>query len=293
MVLLPGRVPARRILAVAAFVLPCLGSGGEGADQRVVFSLTTIPRRIQKLQSVLDAIVEGQTRAPDAVYLAVPPSVGALPQWLLKYNQTSRRPGVLKVLRMESDYGPASKLLAAVAEGGEREPGTVLIYGDDDVIIGNLVVEQHVRAQKKALAPTAFGSRKITIGKGAAAESLLEATGTISVPASAVPREVFRIRDMPAACRLSDDFWISHHLAAAGVELAILPRCKYDYNLGVWPKSCGAPFRSVPSIEHIDALSETVLGPDGDVVRRSGGDWREQLERYSVCQRLLAGRDEL
>lgn len=291
-----------RILGVAILLVPLLlpllaWAGWTGSDkgldvQRVVFSLTTIGKRIKKVKPVIDQIVEGQTRVPDAVYLAVPPGV-KVPKWLKKYNETTSRPGVLKVLHMEEDYGPASKLLAALAEGGERSPGTLIVYGDDDVLYGDTIVEQHVKAQRKTRAPSAFGSRQIGLGQGKKRENLLEATGTISVPASAVPHEVFRVKDMPPACRLSDDYWISHNLVKAGVKLENLPKCQYDFGRNSWPRSCGTPFHTVKDIQHIEALSETVLDRDGNEAHRSGGDWRAQLKRYEACQKLLRARTDL
>jgi len=264
------------------------------APARVVFSLTTIPQRIKKIEPVLRAIVEVQTRAPDAVYLSIPPSVKQLPPWLVNFNSTSHRPGLLHVLRMEADYGPASKLLAALAEGGEREAGTMIIYGDDDVIYGSKIIEQHVEAQRLASVPTAFGTRKIAVGGGREKEEVLEATGTISVFATAVPEAVFRVQQMRDACRFSDDYWVSHHLVAAGVQLQLLPKCVYDYSLGTWPDSCGIPFQSVPRIQHVQALSEIVLDIDGKAVRtQGGGDWRDQLKRYTECRKILLARQEL
>lgn len=283
--------PTRLLVLITLVRLPT--AENDASNLRVVFALTTINKRISQVKPVLDAIVEGQTYPPDVVYLAVPPSVKMLPTWLLHYNETSKRPGTLRILHMEADYGPASKLLAALAEGGERSPQTIIIYGDDDVICGNLVVEQHVQAQRSASVPTAFGSRKIGIGEGKRKEAVLEATGTISVRASSVPEVVFDVRDMQPACRLSDDYWISHHLVSAGVALELLPRCQYDFYQNAWPATCGVPFHTVPSIEHLDALSATVLAADGTVAGRSGGDWREQLGRYTKCQQILERRDEL
>eukprot|EP00929_Paragymnodinium_shiwhaense_P016540 TRINITY_DN124957_c0_g1_i1.p1 TRINITY_DN124957_c0_g1~~TRINITY_DN124957_c0_g1_i1.p1 ORF type:complete len:296 (-),score=61.37 TRINITY_DN124957_c0_g1_i1:120-1007(-) len=258
----------------------------EESHKRVVFSLTTMPNRIAHIKPILDALVEQQTHPPDAVLLAVPPQVKKLPKWLERYNETSARPGVLKVLHMARDYGPASKLLAAVAEGQERSPDTLIVYGDDDIMYSPSIIEQHVKAQGAASKPTAFGSRKIGIGDGAKRESLLEATGTISLPASVVPDAVFRVPDMPKACYLSDDYWISHHLADAGVQLELLDQCQYDFNSGVWPDSCGTPFHPVDHIEKIGALSSTVISSSGKV-KRSGGDWRSQLQRYEDCQGII------
>eukprot|EP00928_Gymnodinium_smaydae_P045101 TRINITY_DN30106_c0_g2_i1.p1 TRINITY_DN30106_c0_g2~~TRINITY_DN30106_c0_g2_i1.p1 ORF type:complete len:311 (-),score=74.55 TRINITY_DN30106_c0_g2_i1:439-1371(-) len=252
---------------------------------RVVFALTTIKKRVEMVQPVLDQLVEGQTFPPDAVYLALPPDVGELPEWLENYDASTKRPGVLKVLRMEADYGPASKLLAALREGGlaKTHQDAIVIYGDDDVLYGNRIVEQHFVAQRGAVRPTAFGTRKIGVGSGEDRQELLEATGTISLRASAVPEATYRVLDSPPTCFLSDDYWIARHLTQAGVQLELLPDCVYDFNSGRWPESCGTPFETVPHIENIDALSQTRLHDNGEVLHRSGGDWREQLQRYERC----------
>mmetsp|Transcript_10017 Transcript_10017/g.23588 ORF Transcript_10017/g.23588 Transcript_10017/m.23588 type:complete len:145 (+) Transcript_10017:2-436(+) len=141
-----------------------------------------------------------------------------------------------------------------------------------------------------ARGPSAFGSRAISIGEGVSKEELLEATGSVSVRASALPDAAFAIGSMPDACRLSDDYWLSHHLTAAGVSLKLLPECTYDFNSGTWPTSCGVPFRALPEIEHIGALSNVQLDPRSGAATRGGGDWRNQLQRYEVCQGILAAK---
>ena len=146
---------------------------------RVVFSLTTIPKRVGLLKPQLDNLVENQTRPADAVYLAVGPEITALPAWLDLYDTTSRRPGVLRVLRMAADYGPASKLLACLVEGGERgRPGTLVVYGDDDIMYPATLLAHHLSAHRAALAAgggsvrVAFGSRRISIGEVCRCDSI-------------------------------------------------------------------------------------------------------------------------
>ena len=265
------------------------GSVEMPAPTRLVFSLTTTGRRISMIKPVIDAIVEGQDRTPDAVYLAVPPDVTSLPEWLVKYNATSRRPGILHVLHMAADYGPASKLLATLREGGERSAETVVVFGDDDILYGQKITELHHAAQTNARKPAAFGSRRIGIGSGSRREELLEATGSISLRASALPESAFDVHRQPDTCRLSDDYWLSHHLAGAGVALELLPRCVYNFNTGQWPQSCGS-MREAPGIGHIGALSKRGLAADGSVLGE-GGDWRDQLRRYELCQSVLFGGD--
>ena len=252
---------------------------------RLVFSLTSTKVRLAHIKPVIDRLVEGQTRPADAVFLAVPPDAGTLPAWLTSYDANSRRPGVLRVLRMEADYGPASKLLAVLREGGERLASTVVVFGDDDVMYGERILQLHHDAQASATVPTAYGSRRIGIGSGERREELLEATGSISLRASFLPDAAFGVRSTHDACRLSDDYWISHHLSSVGVRLGLLAECTYDFNSNLWPTSCGA-MAAVAHIERIEALSARALAADGRVLG-GGGDWRDQLKRYEVCQELL------
>eukprot|EP00441_Pelagodinium_beii_P025719 CAMPEP_0197676884 /NCGR_PEP_ID=MMETSP1338-20131121/87542_1 /TAXON_ID=43686 ORGANISM="Pelagodinium beii, Strain RCC1491" /NCGR_SAMPLE_ID=MMETSP1338 /ASSEMBLY_ACC=CAM_ASM_000754 /LENGTH=240 /DNA_ID=CAMNT_0043257629 /DNA_START=201 /DNA_END=920 /DNA_ORIENTATION=+ len=238
-----------------------------------------MPKRIPKVKPVLDAIVEGQSRPPDKVFLAVPPET-VLPKWLESYNSTSRRPGVLQVLRMASDYGPASKLLAAAAE--LKDDNAIIIYGDDDIIYGKDVVAEHVKAQELSAVPTAFGTRRINVG----GVEFLEATGSISMPLKSVPKEAFKVNNFPATCRLSDDYFIGYYLAKARVPLGLLEKCQYDFGAGTWPSACG--IHSVPSIEHIDALSQLAKFDSPEQEHRSqGGDWRTQLHRYEQCGEFI------
>lgn len=257
-------------------------------DPRVVFSLTTIELRLPLLKEVVDRIVENQTRHPDAVYLAVPPSVKDLPEWLAKYNETSCRPGVLHVLFMKIDYGPSSKLLAALSEGNERGQQTIIVYGDDDILYGNRIVELHLEAQKRAMKPTAFGSRRLH-PRELDPLVMLEATGTVSVVASVVPNDMFTVASQPDACKYSDDFWISHHLDKSGVAIRALPGCTYDWPTKGgkgWPKSCG-DFVHVSRIGQIQPLSKLRIGWNGKAMNRSElqrGNWKMQFQRYKMCK---------
>ena len=289
---------------------------------RVVWTFTTTAARISYIKPVLDAVIEQQSRPVDRAYLATPPNV-TYPQWLRKYDSTSRRPGVLHCLQMDKDYGPASKLLAVLREGGERDPATVVIWGDDDVYYGSELVALHLAAQAGATRMTAFAPRLVTLDRGTPAEQqeqqaqqssllqsgllrltedgtiapaaddtvcmcdtpgkgtaghntfkcmhgnkhnetrscgsseechgrlparygdwgklcrvptgpnapvlLVEGTGTVSVRASVallLPDTVFAVGDEPDACRLSDDFWISHFFHRANISLEGLPRCR-------------------------------------------------------------------
>lgn len=253
---------------------------------RVVFSLTTTKSRVDKVKPTLDSIMK-QTRPADAVYLSVGPDVSQVPQWLQDMSRSNS--STLKLLHMKEDYGPASKLLAALHEGSEHDSSTVVIYGDDDMLYGPRIIELHMDAQSEIHKPTAYGTRRIAIGEEGSAkwEQMLEATGSVSIRASYLRDNlVFRVSRLPDACRLSDDYWISHFLVKAKVTLELLPTCQYDFGLSIWPESCSQPFETIPEVQHIGALSETQLDANGHG-KRAGGDWQDQLGRYSKCQSMM------
>lgn len=277
---------AVRQAAAAAAVLFSMADrvkyqGGDAS--RVVFSITTHGHRLPLIKAAVDSVLHGQTRPPDAVYLSVGPDIKDFPDWLMQYNAS----GKLRLLQMARDYGPASKLLAALKEGGERSDDTIIVYGDDDMVYSDRVVEMHVKAQLAAAGPTAFGTRRIAIGQGSLKQPILEAVGTISLPASVTPDAAFAVASMPDVCYLSDDFWLAHHLTRQGVQLELLPGCQYDWGASAWPRSgCGA-FEELENVRHVGALSEAVVDSAGSKVKGGRGDWRDQLKRYEACQRLL------
>eukprot|EP00939_MAST-03C_sp_MAST-3C-sp1_P003847 g3847.t1 len=233
--------------------------------ERIVFSLTTTRERIGLIEEVLERIVDLQNpiRA-HRVYLSVAKDV-PIPMWLSEYEVSHE--STFKVLKMEKDYGPAAKILAAVREGQETLENTVIVFGDDDILLPPNLISMHWNAHaEKAKGdllrlktpsfspPAAFGTRRITVDSEFGVdppEDILEATGTISVRASYLLQDerVFEVANAPDACRLSDDYWVSTFLKRAGVRLELLPTCVYDFSSGRWPpRTCGEPFEAVPHI---------------------------------------------
>eukprot|EP00441_Pelagodinium_beii_P042591 CAMPEP_0197626834 /NCGR_PEP_ID=MMETSP1338-20131121/5626_1 /TAXON_ID=43686 ORGANISM="Pelagodinium beii, Strain RCC1491" /NCGR_SAMPLE_ID=MMETSP1338 /ASSEMBLY_ACC=CAM_ASM_000754 /LENGTH=286 /DNA_ID=CAMNT_0043197403 /DNA_START=103 /DNA_END=963 /DNA_ORIENTATION=+ len=251
----------------------------EAEEPYVIFSLTTIGPRIEHIKETLDALVEKQTRPPDKVFLLVPPEV-KLPEWLLHYDDKSSRPGVLQTLTMPYDYGPSSKLLGALDNiPSHRWNDTLVIYGDDDMHYGANMVDTHIKAQQGHV-KTAFGTRKIN----AAGISFLEATGTISVYASVVPREVFKVKDASIECRLSDDFFLGYHLSQAGVKAELIGKCKYSFSASKWPSDCDTyPLQ----IWKLNALSHVSADKAGMEKRSQERNFKSQLLRYKTCGKQL------
>lgn len=264
---------------------------------RIVFSLTTTSRRIEHIRPVLVRVVERQTRPPDLVLLSLPPETD-VPDWLRAYKHD--HVDTFQTLTMKRDYGPASKLLAAIREGGERSPSTIVVFGDDDVLLSNETIEMHWNAHLsyQGATPTAFATRIISIGEDLGvvpSETLVEATGTVSVrPTYLLSGDpaVFDVADSPDACRLSDDYWISRFLTKNGVRFNHLPTCAYDFGRGVWPaEGCGENFRVAGLVSNIGALSQIRVFSDGRTMP-GRGSWRDQLKRYAICHNVFFGGRE-
>ena len=385
---LPHGLAPRPVVSTAPAAAPIQSPDPLPKPLRVVWTFTTTAARINYIKPVLDAIIELQSRPIDRAYLATPPNV-TYPEWLRKYDSTSRRPGVLHCLRMAKDYGPASKLLAALREGGERDPSTVVIWGDDDVYYGSELVTLHLAAQAGATRMTAFAPRLITLdsgtppkqqeqqdqqaqqgallqsgllhltengiapaddetvcmcdspGQGAAGHNtfkcmhgtklnesrscgsseechsrlparygdwgklcrvptgpnapvlLVEGTGTVSVRASVallLPETVFAVGDEPDACRLSDDFWISHFFHRANISLEGLPNCRFDYEWESYDEECGFPFYELEDVGGINALSSRGrIESADDSAELDSGDFTDQFARYRVCRERVWG----
>jgi len=259
-----------------------------------VFSLTTIPARIGHIRPTLEALLDSQRRQLDTVYLSIGPGVAALPPWL--QQRVAGRDvdsGIrLQVLRHEHDPGPGLKLLGAARAEREANRGdTLIIYGDDDVIYGQDLVQMHIDEHRKQCQaaghqPRAFGARFIRAGSPDI--PVLEATGAISVFARDVPAGAHRIGEAPDACRFSDDFFLAYAFLQAGVKLEPLRACEMDWNSGEMSYRC---VRSkLQHVETLEPLSRMRVDANGKKVHGASGfsgDWRTQLDRYKLCQELL------
>lgn len=93
---------------------------------KLIVSLTTIPSRVPYLSGTVNSLLAQNTR-PDAIEINVPrtyrrPEFGTL--------DPARLPDGLDVHVIESDYGPATKILPTVER--YRDQDALLVYCDDD-----------------------------------------------------------------------------------------------------------------------------------------------------------------
>ena len=121
-------------------------------EPRVVLSLSTLPGRIGALESMLGRLRE-QTRPADAIYVTLPCAsirAGGVPYLVPQALADAHARGELTLLRADADWGPATKLIAALAReqalmaaGGDAR--SVIVTVDDDILYPRTLVE--VRAK--------------------------------------------------------------------------------------------------------------------------------------------------
>jgi hypothetical protein len=100
---------------------------------RVMVALSTLPDRIANLQPTLDCLVN-QTRVPDEIVLAVP-------QFSIRQGKEYRLPDYLaryplvRVLRSEQDWGPATKFIPVIQEEltAGRDDSLIMVVDDDRI----------------------------------------------------------------------------------------------------------------------------------------------------------------
>ncbi|MDR3541962.1 MAG: hypothetical protein P4L69_13485 [Desulfosporosinus sp.] len=118
--------------------------------RRIVVSLSTIPSRCDKLDETLVSLAS-QTLKPDAIFISV--SKNSIrenkPYPVKALAKTVKRvlPGVGRVIVLDEDYGPLTKLMGPLLN--EDDPTTLIITVDDDQKYGEKLVETLVKASEQ------------------------------------------------------------------------------------------------------------------------------------------------
>lgn len=107
---------------------------------RVVVSLTTTPKRLQKITAVVNSLLD-QTVKVDEIALNIPYKFHDNKQ---TYVISKELQDIIHVYRCGVDYGPMTCLIPTLLR--EKEAGTKIIYLDDDIIYGKDFVETLVDA---------------------------------------------------------------------------------------------------------------------------------------------------
>jgi hypothetical protein len=118
---------------------------------RIVIGFTTIPSRCDKLEETLVSLAS-QTMKPDAIYISVSKESRKekKPYPIKELSKLVKRilpVGVGRVIVLEEDYGPLTKLMGPLMQ--ESDPNTFIITVDDDQKYGERLVETLVRGAQQ------------------------------------------------------------------------------------------------------------------------------------------------
>lgn len=211
-----------------------------------ILSLTTIPPRLRHIGPVLASLID-QDLAADEVILWVPRSYRRFPDW---EGSVPPLPRGVRVERPDTDFGPATKVLPAIA--AFRGTGAQILFCDDDRILppGWHAAFARVRAERpddvlavmgeeivdipQALRPAGRDRRrrlwrKVALSAWLSAQAQLPAglpvtrvsgyadifqgMGGVMLGADWLPDDVF---DIPSLVWGHDDLWLSAMCEAAG-----------------------------------------------------------------------------
>ncbi|KAJ1454878.1 hypothetical protein M885DRAFT_441836 [Pelagophyceae sp. CCMP2097] len=209
---------------------------------RTVVSMTTFFGRMQSTAQVIDSILEQSCR-PDAIYVFVSlvPRIDrdfrrnhsrALPRNLTAVAEPLRRSPIVDVRFITSpadDYGPATKLLAALHL--ERDGETHLVTVDDDTLYHTDMILALSLAARNAPTPVAVGFACEEYGftprdgnvvvharirrrcSGEAVEGTchgwLDGVSGVLFQRSYIPDSIFNYSAHPKECVLHDDVWFA------------------------------------------------------------------------------------
>ena len=207
---------------------------------KFVVSFTTSPTRIGKCGPMIHSILD-QTRKPDLFLLNIPEEFARTGE---TYNVPKYIRKSLTVNRVDTDYGPATKILPAVAYLKDEtnthkfDPAnTRIIYLDDDIAYPLKMIESY----EKMIAPgdnnvwTATGFDFVNLnlnGKRAHKDTatIAEGYGSVCVPLNTFGDDFMEYMTRYTAidnqiCRLSDDVILSnyYHKQKVGITVVNVP----------------------------------------------------------------------
>lgn len=128
------------------------------SKRKIVFSLTTLPRRIKTIIPTLESL-NNQTVKADHIYLTIPKKCSRLDQKYPKIPKKIKK--YCDIVYVKEDYGPVTKLVGALLK--ETDPDTIIITVDDDVIYPKNLVKDLLYYHKK-FPDSALSSSGLSIG---------------------------------------------------------------------------------------------------------------------------------
>jgi hypothetical protein len=202
----------------------------------VIAAMSTLPDRIVNLEPTIRCLLE-QTRPPDEIVVAVPEfSRRQRKRYVIpKYLEELPR---VRILRCETDWGPATKFIPVVREElAAGRPDTLTMILDDDRVYPNDALETYLFYHRQ-LPDAALSFRgapiprdmkwgpRMTRGdrlREPRKVAVITGCGSYFIQPRFFDQQLWDYSKAPAAAFYMDDIWISGCLDRRGVEKYIVP----------------------------------------------------------------------
>jgi hypothetical protein len=229
----------------AHFIRQLLSNSPPAPDCRLIASFSTLPERIGNLEPMLRSLLD-QTRPPDEIVLALPQfSVRQQRKYVVPaYLQKIPR---LRILRCETDWGPATKFIPVIQEELAAGRGdTLIMVVDDDRTYPRDALEIFLHYHKQ-MSDAALCFRGALIPRGLVwflpkifrASQIREVkrvaviTGTASylIQPRFFDSGLWDYSNAPSSAFYMDDIWISGHLDRRGIKKYVVPASRMMQNV--------------------------------------------------------------
>lgn len=205
--------------------------------ENIIISLTTIQRNIKFIQPTIKSLLNQSIR-PRIIYLNV--SFDIDEDYLLKLDKL----GIIKINRLKTDYGPATKLFPCLINN-EINPETIIIYLDDDMIYNNRLIEHlykyHNKFPDKALCISGINidhkNRKLIfnlLDQDVKPIDIMEGYNGCLIKRSFFPLsvdDILNFKNVPKEAFYVDDVYISGLLSKFNIKKIKIP---YIINLPIF-----------------------------------------------------------
>lgn len=220
----------------------------DSEKSNIIFSLTTIPERIDYLELTLKSLLM-QKRAPKRIHLNIPyrsfrnDLPYEIPAWMESLKS-------LNVVRIDEDFGPASKFIPSLKA---QEPDQPILVVDDDNLYPSSYIQDFEAAEKKhpdiILAASGWRVPDDLIDKPTTLWTNIMRVPPVPLPGTRINKpvktdiiqgfsgyllkpkffdlnEIDNYEGVPQKVRFVDDVWVS---AQAKVEKYIFPITRFCY----------------------------------------------------------------
>src|SRR5438128_2363265 len=219
------------------FIRETLAANRTFDNRRIIASLSTVPDRINNLRPTIRSLLN-QTRPPDEIVLAIPEfSVRQkrsypFPKYLSEF-------ATLRILRCQTDWGPATKFIPLVQEElAAGRADTLIMVVDDDRIYPRDALETYLHYHEQfpnaALCfrggpmprnfywflPKLFLGSRLREPKRVA---VITGCGSYLIQPRFFDSAPWNYSDAPASAFYMYDIWISGNLDRRGVEKYVVP----------------------------------------------------------------------